>query len=82
MTGQEACPTEQHSRNRKAPALFIPTAYDGATPTPLVIVLHGAGGDENDFFDGYGESPLKPRGGVQLRPILKFFAGHARPEPR
>jgi len=40
--------------------LFVPATYDGATPAPLVIALHGAGGDENDFFDGYNESPLKP----------------------
>jgi predicted esterase len=40
--------------------LFVPDAYEGTKPAPLVIALHGAGGDENDFFDGYRESPLKP----------------------
>jgi len=40
--------------------LFVPDAYDGTASAPLVIALHGAGGDENDFFDSYAESPLKP----------------------
>ena len=40
--------------------LFVPDAYGGETPAPLVIALHGSGGDENDFFDGYAPSPLKP----------------------
>ncbi|MBV9506842.1 MAG: alpha/beta fold hydrolase [Acidobacteriia bacterium] len=39
--------------------LFVPDAYDGSRPFPLVIALHGAGGDENDFFDSYQEAPLK-----------------------
>ena len=39
--------------------LFIPTAYDGAKPTPLVIALHGMGGDENSMFDSYGSGALK-----------------------
>jgi predicted esterase len=40
--------------------LFISGASQPTKPAPLVIALHGAGGDENDFFDGYSESPLKP----------------------
>lgn len=28
-------------------------------PLPLVIALHGAGGDENMFFDGYGAGRIK-----------------------
>jgi len=35
--------------------VFIPTQYDGTKPTPLVVALHGMGGDENSMFDGYGE---------------------------
>ena len=34
--------------------LFIPTSYDPKKPAPLVITLHGMGGDENSMFDGYG----------------------------
>ncbi|MFN0106909.1 MAG: prolyl oligopeptidase family serine peptidase [Bryobacteraceae bacterium] len=34
--------------------LFIPSTYDGKKPAPLVIALHGMGGDESSMFDGYG----------------------------
>jgi predicted esterase len=40
--------------------LFVPDGYDGSRPAPLLIALHGSGGDENDFFDRYAEAPLKP----------------------
>lgn len=36
--------------------LFIPAAYDGAKATPLLVALHGMGGDENSMFDGYHEA--------------------------
>jgi predicted esterase len=39
--------------------IFIPSRYDGTKPTPLVVALHGMGGDENSMFDGYQEA-LKP----------------------
>ena len=35
--------------------LFIPDNYDGSKPTPLVVALHGMGGDENSMFDSYGK---------------------------
>jgi len=34
--------------------LLIPDSYDGRTPVPLVVALHGMGGDENSMFDSYG----------------------------
>jgi predicted esterase len=40
--------------------IFVPDGYDGSRPAPLLIALHGSGGDENDFFDRYPEAPLKP----------------------
>jgi predicted esterase len=40
--------------------LFVPDAYDGQRDFPLIVALHGSGGDENDFFDSYPEAPLKP----------------------
>jgi predicted esterase len=33
--------------------LFLPAAYDAAKEWPLVVALHGMGGDENTMFDGY-----------------------------
>ncbi|HVR29124.1 MAG TPA: prolyl oligopeptidase family serine peptidase, partial [Thermoanaerobaculia bacterium] len=33
--------------------LFVPAGLDAAKPHPLVIALHGAGGDENSFMDRY-----------------------------
>ena len=36
--------------------IFIPSAYDGSKPTPLLVALHGMGGDENSMFDGYKET--------------------------
>ena len=36
--------------------IFVPTQYDGSKATPLVVALHGMGGDENSMFDGYHET--------------------------
>jgi predicted esterase len=36
--------------------IFVPTAYDGSKATPLLVALHGMGGDENSMFDGYKET--------------------------
>jgi predicted esterase len=33
--------------------VYVPTSYDKSKPTPLITLLHGAGGDENNFFDRY-----------------------------
>ncbi len=39
--------------------LFIPAQYDASKPTPLLVALHGMGGDENSLFDSYGNGLLK-----------------------
>jgi poly(3-hydroxybutyrate) depolymerase len=39
--------------------LFIPAAYEGTKPAPLVVALHGMGGDENAMFDSYANGALK-----------------------
>jgi len=31
--------------------LYLPSAYDGKTAVPLLVALHGTGGDENKYFD-------------------------------
>jgi len=36
--------------------VFVPSKYDGRTPYPLIIALHGLGGNEDSFFDSYGKT--------------------------
>ena len=31
--------------------MYVPSNYDGSRPYPLVVVLHGGGGDENGVFE-------------------------------
>jgi predicted peptidase len=38
--------------------LAVPEAAKAGQPLPLVIALHGAGGSENLFFDGYGRGAV------------------------
>jgi predicted peptidase len=33
--------------------VYVPTAYDAKKAMPLIIALHGAGGNEDSFMDGY-----------------------------
>jgi predicted esterase len=39
--------------------LFIPSSYDGRQTYPLIILLHGMGGDENTMFDVYGNGAFE-----------------------
>ena len=39
--------------------VYVPTGYRPATPTPLVVALHGLGANEDSFFDGYSGLPVK-----------------------
>jgi poly(3-hydroxybutyrate) depolymerase len=39
--------------------LFVPESYDGSKSTPLLVALHGMGGDENSMFDSYANGLLK-----------------------
>lgn len=39
--------------------IFIPSSYDGSKPFPLIIALHGMGGDETSYFDSYGPGAFK-----------------------
>lgn len=31
--------------------IYLPSAYDGKTPLPLLIAMHGTGGNHNKYFD-------------------------------
>jgi poly(3-hydroxybutyrate) depolymerase len=39
--------------------LFVPSGYDAGKPTPLVVALHGMGGDESSIFDQYANGAMK-----------------------
>ncbi len=39
--------------------VFVPAKYDPAKPTPLVVALHGMGGDENSYFTAYDNGIIK-----------------------
>jgi len=39
--------------------VFVPAAYDRSRAAPLVIALHGMGGDENSYFLAYGQGSFK-----------------------
>jgi predicted esterase len=39
--------------------LYIPSIDDGRKPLPLIVLLHGMGGDENSMFDSYGNGAFK-----------------------
>jgi predicted peptidase len=36
--------------------MYVPTTFDRARAYPLIIALHGLGGTENSFFDGYEQT--------------------------
>ena len=43
----------QASDNKLVPyRVYVPRSYDGASPRPLVVMLHGALGDERYYFSG------------------------------
>jgi poly(3-hydroxybutyrate) depolymerase len=33
--------------------MYVPTSYNGSRAFPLIVALHGLGGTEDSFFDGY-----------------------------
>src|SRR5207248_11579934 len=36
--------------------LYVPTSYNGSKAFPLIVALHGLGGTEDAFFDGYNKA--------------------------
>jgi predicted esterase len=39
--------------------VFVPSSYDKSKPFPLIIALHGMGGDENSYLTVYGQGAFK-----------------------
>ncbi len=56
--------------------VLVPAKWDDKTPPPLVVALHGAGGSENMFFDGYGAGKIvslcRERGWMLVSPRVGF----------
>lgn len=67
-------PTGEPMRYR----FFVPRSYVPGKPIPLVIVLHGAGGDENRAFDGTGLTAIAEQRGVMLLAVRGYspFGGY------
>jgi predicted esterase len=38
--------------------LYVPTTWDGHSKLPLIVMLHGAGSDENRYLDGHNKQLL------------------------
>ncbi|HSB07947.1 MAG TPA: prolyl oligopeptidase family serine peptidase [Blastocatellia bacterium] len=39
--------------------IFVPSSYDSSKRSPLIIALHGMGGDENSYFEAYAKGAFK-----------------------
>ncbi len=65
-------PTGEKGKTLTRCRLFVPEKLDAKKPVPLVLALHGAGGSENLFFEGYGAGHIvklcKERGWLLVAP--------------
>jgi predicted esterase len=65
--------------------LFVPRKLDASKPVPLVVALHGAGGSENLFFEGYGAGRIvtecRKRGWLLVAPRSGLAFASAPPVP-
>jgi predicted esterase len=54
--------------------LYVPSTYNGSKAYPLVVLLHGLGGTEDSFFDGYDKKvpPLAEQHGVIVAAPLGY----------
>jgi predicted esterase len=73
-------------KNRTTPCrLLVPKGLDPAKPVPLVVALHGAGGSENLFFEGYGAGHIvkecEQRGWLLVAPRSGGLLGGVPPVP-
>lgn len=65
-----------HPKGRAHLRAFVPPHSDEVTQRPCVLALHGMGGSENLFFDGYGAGKIvelcRDRGWVLIAPRAGF----------
>ena len=73
-------PTGRSSANVR---MFVPEAAAKNPAATLVFALHGAGGSENLFFDGYGDGAIvklcEQRGWILCAPRSSGFSGQDLP---
>ena len=64
---------------RRDVRLFTPPIAEDAPPRPCVVAMHGAGGSDNLFFEGYGDGAAvrlaAARGWVIVAPKAPLFGG-------
>jgi predicted esterase len=65
--------------------VFVPRGLDEKKPVPVVVALHGMGGSENLFFEGYGAGRIvaecRARGWLLVAPRSGLGLGGAPPAP-
>lgn len=71
---------------RTACRVFVPKGLVATKPVPVVVALHGAGGSENMFFEGYGNGRIvkecEQRGWLLVAPRSPLgFLGGPPPVP-
>jgi len=76
-------PTE--AKKSTAVRVFVPRGLDEKKPVPVVVALHGAGGSENLFFEGYGAGRIvtecRQRGWFLVAPRSGLTFTSAPPVP-
>lgn len=69
-----------HRERKVAFRLFIPKQFKPHQPIPVVIALHGAGGNEHLFFEGYGLGIVlkeaEKRGWAVIAPRAEMSLAH------
>ena len=69
-----------HRERKVAFRLFIPKQFKPNQPIPVVVALHGAGGNEHLFFEGYGLGIVlkeaEKRGWAVIAPRAEMSLAH------
>jgi predicted esterase len=73
------------AKTATATRIYVPRGLDAKKPVPVVVALHGAGGSENLFFEGYGGGRIvtecRKRGWMLIAPRSGLAFGSAPPVP-
>jgi poly(hydroxyalkanoate) depolymerase family esterase len=74
--GAKSYPGSRERRYR----VFVPTLYDGRTPLPMLLVLHGCKQTEQDMLDQTGFAALGEREGfIVVYPFITSYDGTRSP---